>query len=41
MTFADNLVRLLLEDPGLTKRSHRPLLARVRKLFADNPDIFN
>ncbi|BDF69692.1 ATP-dependent DNA helicase RecG [Oscillospiraceae bacterium] len=32
---------LLLEDPGLTKRSHRPLLARVRKLFADNPDIFN
>ena len=33
--------RLLREDPQLTKSEHRPVLERVRRLFADTPDIFN
>lgn len=32
---------LLSADPGLCAREHAPLLARIRKLFSDNPDIFN
>lgn len=32
---------LLVQDPGLTWREHRPLLERVRRMFAENPDIFN
>ena len=33
---------LLLEaDPGLERRKHRPLLERVKRMFSDNPDIFN
>ena len=32
---------LLRGDPGLEKPEHRPVLERVRRLFAENPDIFN
>ncbi len=33
--------RLLAEDPDLSWPEHRPVLDRVRRLFADTPDIFN
>jgi len=33
--------RLLEEDPELTAPEDRPVLARVRKLFSETPDIFN
>ena len=32
---------LLAADPGLRSPGHAALLERVKKLFADNPDIFN
>lgn len=32
---------LLEADPGLTRPKHRPLLERVKRMFSDNPDIFN
>ncbi len=32
---------LLHTDPGLTAPEHAPLLARVRRLFADHGDMFN
>jgi ATP-dependent DNA helicase RecG len=32
---------LLQEDPQLSRPEHRPVLDRVRQLFADTPDIFN
>ena len=32
---------LLLADPALTAPEHRPLLERVRRLFAEDPDRFN
>lgn len=39
---AQQAARDLLEaDPGLEKRKHRPLLERVKRMFSDNPDIFN
>jgi len=33
--------KLLKEDPELTKPEHGLLLERVRRLFSENPDIFN
>ncbi len=33
--------RLLGEDPGLSLPENRPVLERVRRMFADTPDIFN
>ena len=33
--------KLLEEDPNLARPENRPVLHRVRKLFADTPDIFN
>ncbi len=33
--------RLLGEDPGLSRPENRPVLERVRQMFADTPDIFN
>ena len=32
---------LLKTDPGFRKKEHQLLLKRVRRMFADNPDIFN
>lgn len=32
---------LLKTDPGLKKKAHRALLERVRRMFSENPDIFN
>ena len=32
---------LLAQDPHLTQPENRPVLERVRQLFADTPDIFN
>jgi len=32
---------LLAADPTLSEPDHRPVLDRVRRLFADTPDIFN
>ena len=32
---------LLAQDPQLSAPENRPVLARVRQLFADTPDIFN
>ena len=32
---------LLSKDPALQEPENRPVLARVRQLFADTPDIFN
>jgi len=32
---------LLLDDPTLSKPENRRVLEQVRRLFADNPDIFN
>ena len=37
----DSARRLLLADPGLRQPENRPVLERVRALFADTPDIFN
>jgi len=33
--------RLLAEDPGLSRPEYRPLMEKVRRLFAENGDIFN
>ena len=33
--------QLLEQDPRLERAENRPVLARVRQLFADTPDIFN
>ena len=33
--------QLLTQDPSLTNPDNRPVLQRVRKMFADTPDIFN
>ena len=33
--------RLLEADPELRHPDHRPVLEKVRQLFADTPDIFN
>ena len=33
--------RLLMADPTLSQPENRPVLERVRTLFADTPDIFN
>lgn len=33
--------QLLAEDPELRRPEHRPVLDRVHRLFAENPDIFN
>ena len=39
---AQEAARSLLEqDPQLTAPENRPVLERVRRLFADTPDIFN
>ncbi|MCI8423017.1 MAG: ATP-dependent DNA helicase RecG [Lawsonibacter sp.] len=39
---AQEAARLLLEeDPTLERPENRPVLERVRQLFADTPDIFN
>ncbi len=39
---AQQVARDLLEaDPGLEKWKHRSLLERVKRMFSDNPDIFN
>ena len=39
---AQQAARTLLEqDPQLTRPENRPVLERVRQLFADTPDIFN
>lgn len=32
---------LLVRDPGLSRPEHRPLLEKVKTLFAENPNIFN
>jgi ATP-dependent DNA helicase RecG len=32
---------LLVSDPGLSAPEYRPLLDRIRQMFADNPGIFN
>ncbi len=32
---------LLARDPRLSHPENRPVLDRVRQLFADTPDIFN
>ncbi len=32
---------LLAADPSLSAPEHRPLLAKVKRMFAENPDIFN
>ena len=32
---------VLAEDPELSRPEHRPVLERVKRLFAENPDIFN
>ena len=32
---------VLRTDPVLERPEHRPILARVRRLFSENPDIFN
>ena len=37
----DAAKEVLEDDPELTKPEHRPVLDRVKRLFADNPDIFN
>ena len=37
----DSARRLLLADPTLSQPENRPVLERVRALFADTPDIFN
>ncbi len=34
-------LRLLEQDPRLERPENRPVLERVRRLFADTPDIFN
>ena len=34
-------VDLLTADPGLEKAENRPVLEKVRHMFADTPDIFN
>ena len=33
--------RLLTQDPALSQPENRPVLQRVRQMFADTPDIFN
>ena len=33
--------QLLTQDPALTSPDNRPVLQRVRQMFADTPDIFN
>ena len=37
----DSARRLLMADPTLSQPENRPVLERVRTLFADTPDIFN
>ena len=37
----DAAAGLLAADPGLELPEHRPLLERVRRLFAEDPDRFN
>ena len=32
---------VLRADPALEQPEHRPILERVRRLFSENPDIFN
>lgn len=32
---------LLAGDPSLSQTEHRPILERLRKLFEENPDMFN
>ena len=34
-------LQLLRQDPKLEQPEHRPVLDRVRQLFAETPDIFN
>ena len=42
LTQAQQAARALLEeDPDLSRQENRPVLERVRQLFADTPDIFN
>ena len=42
LTEAQEAARELLDrDPQLSRPEDRPVLERVRKLFADTPDIFN
>ena len=33
--------RLLAADPSLSRPENRPVLERVRTLFAETPDMFN
>ena len=37
----DAAAALLSADPDLSRPEHRPLLEKVRRLFAENPDMFN
>ena len=37
----DAAVALLSADPDLSRPEHRPLLEKVRRLFEENPDMFN
>ena len=37
----DAAVALLAADPDLSRPEHRPLLEKVRRLFEENPDMFN
>ena len=37
----DAAVALLSADPDLSRPEHRPLLEKVRRLFQENPDMFN
>ena len=37
----DAAVALLSADPDLARPEHRPLLEKVRRLFEENPDMFN
>ena len=37
----DAAAALLSADPDLSRPEHRPLLEKVRRLFQENPDMFN
>jgi ATP-dependent DNA helicase RecG len=38
---ARDAAALLSADPDLSRPEHRPLLEKVRRLFEENPDMFN
>jgi len=37
----DAAAALLSADPDLSRPEYRPLLEKVRRLFQENPDMFN